>query len=256
MSNSPVYVYGILASHYDGYTDTTPGVGGAAVSVLTIGDLTALVSPSGPDPIARSRRNMLTHTAVLERAMANTTILPLRFGTVAPDQAALTACIDTNRSAFCAALRAIDGRVELGLKASWRSGMVFSDIVERDPSLRQMRDRLRTRPTGETYYERIELGRRVEAAIAQRRITEGAAIMAELLPLVEREADMRTHDDDMILNRAFLVPRSMEAAFDDAVARIAERFADRMEFRYVGPVPPFNFVSLHAGWLTAPGEKS
>ena len=80
--------------------------------------------------------------------------------------------------------------------------------------------------------------------------------MAELLPLAERDADMRTHDDDMILNRAFLVPRSMETAFDDAVARIAERFADRMEFRYVGPVPPFNFVSLHAGWLTAPEGQS
>jgi hypothetical protein len=57
----------------------------------------------------------------------------------------------------------------------------------------------------------------------------------------------------MVLNRAFLVPRAAEAAFDAAVARIAERFGDRLEFRYVGPVPPFNFVSLRADWLTQAG---
>jgi acyl-CoA reductase-like NAD-dependent aldehyde dehydrogenase len=149
-------------------------------------------------------------------------------------------------------LRDIDGRVELGVKASWRRGMVYTHVVERDAALRHLRDRLRSRPAGETYYERIELGRRVEAALAQLRTTEAAAIMAELEPIAEREAELRPHDDDMIFNRAFLVRRAAEPAFDAAMDRIAERYADRMEFRYVGPLPPFNFVSLQAGWLTAP----
>jgi hypothetical protein len=256
MTGAPLYVYGVQHAPAGPFADAGPGIAGGAVTQLRIGDLAALVSPAGPDPVARSRRNMLAHTSVLERAMAGATILPLRFGTIAPDEAALSGCINANRQAFASALRGIDGRVELGLKASWRSGLVFSDIVERDQSLRQLRDRLRARPPGETYYERIELGRRVEAAIATRRTTEAAAILTELLPLAERDADMRTHDDDMILNRAFLVPRSAEAAFDAAVARIADRFAERMEFRYVGPVPPFNFVTLHAGWLTPqPGQS-
>jgi hypothetical protein len=170
---------------------------------------------------------------------------------VAPDLGALQTCIATNRAAFHAALRSIDGRVELGLKASWRKGSVFNDIVERDLALRQMRDKLQTRPAGETYYERIELGRRVEAAVAERRAAETAAIMAELLPLAEREAELRNHDEDMIFNRAFLVKRPVEPAFDEAVARVAERFSERLEFRYVGPVPPFNFVNLQAGWMVS-----
>jgi hypothetical protein len=250
VSDTPLYVYGVT---HEGAALAAmgEGVGGGAVSVQPIGALAALVSPAGTAPVARSRRNLLSHTAVLERAMAHATILPLRFGTVAPDGTALRGCINANRAAFAAALRGIEGRVELGLKASWRSGLVFADIVERDPSLRQLRDRLRARPQGETYYERIELGRRVEAAIEQRRADESAVIMAELLPLAERDSDMRTQGDDMILNRAFLVPRTAEAAFDEAVSRLAERCGDRMAFRYVGPVPPFNFVSLHAGWLTA-----
>jgi hypothetical protein len=256
MSANPIYIYGVLHMRLDMPAEAGVGVGGATVSLLPAGDLAILTSPCGPDPVARSRRNMLAHTSVLERAMVQETVLPLRFGTVAPNQAALQVCIQTNREAFSTALRGIDGRVELGLKASWRSGTVFTDIVERDHGLRQLRDKLRARPTGETYYERIELGRRVEAAIDQRRASEAAEIMTELLPLAEREADMRKHDDDMILNRAFLVPRSAEAMFDAAVARMAERFGDRMDFRYVGPVPPFNFVSLHAGWLSPSAGQS
>jgi len=255
----PVYVYGVVpwSGGDDRHTAWTAGigtgVGGAPVHLRAIGDLAAVVSLASSDPIARTRRNMLTHTSVLERVMPLATILPLRFGTVAPDEAALAACICANSSAFREALQGIEGRVELGLKASWHKGSVFTDIVERDHGLRQMRDRLQTRPAGETYYERIELGRRVEAALAERRASETAAIMAELLPLAERDAELRPHDEDMVLNRAFLVPQAAEAAFDAAVARIAERFGDRLEFRYVGPVPPFNFVSLRADWLTQAG---
>jgi len=216
-------------------------------------DVAVLVSPGEPAPVTRSRRNLLAHTGVLERAMPHATILPLRFGTVAPNEAALLACIDANRGAFSAAMRDVEGQVELGVKAVWRRGLVFTDIVDRDPSLRQLRDRLRTRPASETYYERIELGRRVEASLAQLRVSEAASLLGELLPLAERDAELRLHDDDMVLNRAFLVRRESEASFDKAVQRVAERFDTRMEFRYVGPLPPFNFVTLHAGWLSQSG---
>ena len=251
MSGQSLYVYGVMTAPAAGLQGCA-GVGGEAVRLLPEGDLAALVSDTGTAPVQRTRRNMLAHTAVLEQAMPCEAVLPLRFGTVAPDATALRACIAANNAAFRAALRDIDGRVELGVKASWKPGHVYTHVVERDPALRQLRDRLRTRPQGETYYERIELGRRVEAALAQLRASEAAAIMAELQPIAEREAELKPHGDDMIFNRAFLVRRSAEAAFDAAVERIAERCADRMELRYVGPVPPFNFVTLQAGWLTAP----
>jgi hypothetical protein len=249
---APVYVYGVLAARQTASCMATlgAGIGARSVGVLLADDLVALVSEALSDTIARSRRHMLDHTSVLERAMQHATVLPLRFGTIAPSEAELRMCITANRTAFRNELRSIEGRVELGLKASWRKESIFADIVERDQALRQMRDRLQTRPAGETYYERIELGRRVEAALAGRRDAEQAAILAELTPLAERHESLRTHDEDMILNHAFLLPRATEPAFDAAVARLAERCGNRLELRYVGPVPPFNFVTLRAGWLT------
>jgi hypothetical protein len=50
----------------------------------------------------------------------------------------------------------------------------------------------------------------------------------------------------MVLNAAFLVEREREGVFDAAVSAIAERNAARLMLKYVGPLPPFNFVDL--GW--------
>jgi hypothetical protein len=245
-----LYLYGLLED--DTRVETLAlgdGIGGAGVRLLPAGPLIGLVSDVQPGPVAQTRRNMIAHTAVLEKAIAKIDILPVRFGTVAPSAKVLATCILSNASGFRGALRDINGRVELGLKASWRDAVVFSEIVAADAELCRLRDRLRTRPSSETYYERVELGRRVEAALAQRRTVETAAIVAALAPLAEREAELRTLDEDMVLNRAFLVRRENEAAFDERIQEVAERCGDRMNFRYVGPVPPYNFVRLQVGWL-------
>ena len=247
---SSVYLYGLLEDDTGIETmDLGGGISGAGVRLLPAGPLIGLVSDIPAGPVAQTRRNMVAHTAVLEKAIARTDVLPVRFGTVAPTSKALATCIMSNTNGFRTALRDIGGRVELGVKASWRDGVVFSEIVATDAELCRLRDRLRTRPASETYYERVELGRRVEAALAQRRATETAAIVAELAPLAERDAELRTLDEDMILNRAFLVRRENEAAFDERIQAVAERCADRMNFRYVGPVPPYNFVRLQVGWM-------
>lgn len=244
---SALYVYGLADG--DKLPELGHGVGGGAVSSQPAGPMTVLVSKVPPGPVAQTRRNMIAHTSVLERAIAATDVLPVRFGTVAPDAAALARCVAANADGFRQALRDIRGHVELGLKASWRDGVVFNEIVSADADLCRLRDRLRARPANETYYERVELGRRVEAALAARRAAETAAIVAELAPLAERDTELRTLDDDMILNRAFLVRRENEAAFDQRIQAVAERHAERVDFRYVGPVPPYNFVRLNVGWL-------
>lgn len=250
--SSAHYVYGILPPGQA--APQAEGIGGAPLHCLDCGDLAALVSPLAPGPVNRTRRNMLTHTAVLEAALALGSVLPLRFGTIAPTQAALADCIEANRGAFHASLDSVRGRVELGLRATWQKGQIYGEIVERDAELRRLRDRLRSRPAAETYYERIELGRRVETALQKLREAETQAMTAELTRLREREAELAATEDDTIFHRAFLVKREAEAAFDAAVARIAESYKGRIELRYVGPVPPFNFVAMQAGWIAAGAE--
>jgi hypothetical protein len=48
----------------------------------------------------------------------------------------------------------------------------------------------------------------------------------------------------MIINAAFLLEKTKEAAFDLKVNELAEKYGDKIKFKYVGTVPPFNFVNI------------
>lgn len=247
---SRLYVYGLLAA------DATvspqafgPGLAGLAVTRMAGRGMAALVSADVTEPVPAVRRNLLAHTAVLERGMATVPLLPVRFGTVAPDADTLVACLDRHAEVFAHELERVAGRVELGVKASWQDGALSAEAMAADPALAAWRDRLAGRPAAELYYDRIELGRRVQTAIAARRDSVVREIAAVLAPLAERSADLRLLDESMILNQAFLVPSADEPAFDAAMDRLALRFGERVTFRYVGPVPPYNFVDVRADWL-------
>ncbi|NKC34547.1 GvpL/GvpF family gas vesicle protein [Falsiroseomonas selenitidurans] len=250
-----LWLYGIgLAA--PGGAPLGDGVAGAAVQPMEAAGFVALVSDAPAERPAPTRRHMLTHTAVLERATAAADVLPVRFGTVAPDATTLARCLAANAMKLRDAMAAISDCVELGLRVSWREGVIFEEILAAEPALRALRDRLATRPMQETYQDRIALGRRVEAALAARRTAEAASLDAKLAPLAVQMAVLREVDEAMLLNRAFLVKRSEETRFDAAVAALEAAQAGRLLLRYVGPVPPFNFVSLRAEWFGAPAQAA
>jgi len=52
----------------------------------------------------------------------------------------------------------------------------------------------------------------------------------------------------MVLNCAFLVDRAHEREFDDLTEDLGQKYTDRLKFKYVGPVAPFNFAELVIRW--------
>jgi len=65
-----------------------------------------------------------------------------------------------------------------------------------------------------------------------------------LSPISEQVKTNNTYGDLMIINAAFLVAREREEEFDMEVQGLAERYGDKVRFKYVGTLPPFNFVNL------------
>ena len=58
----------------------------------------------------------------------------------------------------------------------------------------------------------------------------------------------KVSSDMMILNGAFLVCNERTADFDAAVQELDGQFGERMSFKYVGPLPPFNFIEIVVHW--------
>jgi hypothetical protein len=230
---------------------TTRGIGerGDVVHTVHFMDLSAVVSDSPIVEYEPSRRNMMAHTLVLEEVMQEFAILPVRFGTVAPGAEAIQEKVLKRRlGELHGLLNGLEDRVELGLKAFWYEQGIFQEIVEENATIRRLRDALMDRPAEETYHQRIRLGEMIEAAMWKKRDEDAEKILARLRPLVRETRDSKILTDRMVLNVAFLVDRSRQPALDEAVRKLDEEMGRRLVFKYVGPVPPYNFVNIVVSW--------
>jgi len=227
------------------------GIGerGDVVHIVNHRRLAAVVSNSPGVEYENSRRNMMAHTLVLEEVMGQFDLLPVRFGTIAPDAGAITDRLLAPRyQELTELLEHMRDRMELGLKAFWYDGAAIAEVARDNEAIRRMRDALSGRPATETYYERIQLGEEVEKALAQKRTRDGETILARIRPFVHKTRTNKIVSDRMVVNAAFLVDRRNGLQVDDAVRQLHEEFSDRLMFKYFGPVPPYNFVNIVVNW--------
>lgn len=240
------YVYGIIRSETVLEFDVE-GVGKGAPKPQSypLGDGLAMVSTTfSGEQIRPSRRNMLTHTKVLEHIMQGHDVLPIRFGTVLPDAQEGEALLRANKAQFLQAFQDVGGCHELSLKIYWRDGIAFQEVIDADEALRAARDALADRDPRQSHYERIEFGKQVEAAIALKRLQEAKELRMRLQHVCADFAQGAVNDDVMIANFSMLVTREQEAEVDKVVDLLDDVHGQRLTFRYVGPMPPFSFVEL------------
>jgi hypothetical protein len=181
--------------------------------------------------------------------MQQHTVLPVRFGIVAPDADAIIRQLTGPRAAALhAALDQLNGKIELGLKAFWFEEVIFAEIVAANPAIRELRDSLAGRSADETYYERIKLGELIEDDMRRRREADADQILDRLRPIAEECRVSPPITDRMVVNAAFLLEREAEAVLEAAINELDAELGKRMMFKLVGPVPPYNFVNVTIGW--------
>ncbi|MBI5887703.1 MAG: GvpL/GvpF family gas vesicle protein [Deltaproteobacteria bacterium] len=229
----------------------TIGIGGRGDIVSTIGyeGVSCVASRSPVADYAVSRENLLTHQKVIEEVMKDHTVLPVRFSTIAKSPEDIRGLLRKRHTEFIGLLKDMDNKIELGLKAVWKDmGTVFRDIAERHDEIKRLKERIGSGPKGKTYLDSITLGKMVESALQGKK--EAAAELI-LFGLRDISFDIRVnklHGDSMILNAAFLVDRVNAKEFDVRVQNLDRKKNGDMALRYVGPVPPFNFVNIAVEW--------
>ena len=144
MTRECLYIYCLIRSDQP-REFATQGIGARGDRVYTVGyrDLAAVVSDSPGAVYEPVLPNLLVHQLVLEEVMEQFSVLPVRFGTVAPGAEAIQEKLLKERyDDLQGLLRDMEGKVELALKASWRESVVFSEIVAENPEVRRLRDEL------------------------------------------------------------------------------------------------------------------
>lgn len=254
MTQPAQYLYCIITGGEPRNFDAVSAIGDAAAPVHTVSHngLAAVVSDSPAKEYAETRTNLLAHQRVQERVMEEATLLPVRFGTVAstatPNQD-IQRLLRKRSGEFEELLAELEGKVEVGIKALWRDeGRLFQNILNENPRIKRLRAALEAKSPQATYFERLRLGELVKKALDQKRRAEAARILAPLHVLARRSEENPIVVDRMILNVAFLVDKSQEEAFDQMVSALDQELSEAVVLKYVGPVPPYNFVNITVNW--------
>ena len=226
------------------------GNANGAVYALCQGDLSAVVSHAPAEECRVTRENLLAHQLVMEAVMKEHTILPVRFATIAGayrDQAAeeriKEKLLQARSPEFKDLLAQLEGMLALGVKALWMDmKSIFAEIAEEDMTLRRLRGRVLPQDV------RIHLGEQVKKALEQKRAKEESRIVNFLRPVAHTLRINEKFYDRLVTNTTFLVPGSRKPEFDTRVNQLAGEYEGRTKFRYVGPLPPSDFVEITVAW--------
>ncbi|MBI5379598.1 MAG: GvpL/GvpF family gas vesicle protein [Nitrospirae bacterium] len=246
MAREGKYIY-CITEGAEGERFGLQGIGdrGNELTPISYRDIAAIVSDS---PVMRypvSRENSLAHERAIEAVFNRHTVLPARFCTIAENEARVRTILEREYDDFRALLKKMRHKVEVGVKAVFHETLIYQEILEEHDEIKRRKEAIASLPPQKAHWQLVEIGRMVEEALkaAKDRVRE------EIVDALKQACcDFRlTHrllGERMIMNAAFLVDRDREAAFNRAMNGLAERYRERIAFKYVGGFPPFNFVCL------------
>ena len=243
-TETPKYVYGVVPGDA-GSPPRVRGIGRKQIKVVRADGLGALTSDVPPGDLEAGREELLAHSKVLERALEQGTVLPMQFGVVMPNEAAVRdQLLDPHRPELEEQLREMNGKVEVNVKAIYDEQAVLSEVINENPQIERLRTGLRGKPEDATYYDRIQMGELIAEAMNAKRDGDGSEILHRLAPHADEiEVGQPVHER-MVVNASFLIERGRLNEFNAGLDQIASEQGDRMRFKYVGPVAPHSFVEL------------
>ncbi|MCY2931183.1 MAG: GvpL/GvpF family gas vesicle protein [Planctomycetota bacterium] len=240
------YLYGVIPAERAGHFGPI-GLDGGEVRTVTDGELGILVSPAAwtdfaTVPPEQTLLCLAQHQRVLERVMADSPLLPLKFGTYADDDAQTLAMLGAGRREFAAALDTYADKVEVDLAATWADLPVVLAEFSQDKTVVAMKAQF-TQGRPPTTEQRVRLGQAVKRLLDDRRSQVADKLAAALRSHWPHLVVNPVRDDSLILNAALLIPRGEQDKLDEVVAQLDRDHMGHVNFRCVGPLPPYSFAT-------------
>jgi hypothetical protein len=221
------------------------GDGKEKIETIPYKELGAVTSELAEEALSPTRENSLAHEEVLLRVMKDYSPLPFEFGTIAPSEKAVSEMLAKNYPVFERALRNIKGKIEIDVRAFWRDmKTIFKEIVDEHWAIARFKKEIQARPFSETQADRVRIGMMVARALEVKKKREGERIFGDLKKFTQESKALPIVGDPVITNIAFLLKREKKEEFDKRLDEIASHYEGRVDFRYAGPLPCYNFVDI------------
>ena len=213
-------------------------------------DISALVRDSEIVDCTHMRKDVLArmlvgHQTIIERIMiAQDTIIPMRLGTSAQDEAEVRDILSKGYNLIKEIFERISNKIEIDITATW--GDLVSIIKEagEEKEIRELKEKLLSNPKGINADDQMKIGFMLKNEMDKKRDNYASQIQEALKTV---SPDFKVHelmDDKMVINTAFLIDKDRRENFDKKVEELNAKFDEKLNFRCVGPLPPYSFFTI------------
>ncbi|MCW3819410.1 GvpL/GvpF family gas vesicle protein [Micromonospora sp. DR5-3] len=246
-------VYALVRSTHP-LPERLTGIGKPAGQVRLVGAerVAAVVSQIGDQALHDD--DAIGYLDVLQALIENGPVLPIRFGTLAPDDDAVrTEILAPLGEQGASRLDQLDGLVEMQLKLIADQDAELRDLLASSPPLRRLVGQVKAGAADVSVH--ISVGEQVTQGLAERRAALDAQVAGRLKPLA-LDHGSRTGDDVTVLTQYYLVRVDDLERFDAAVQELLEDLGDRYTPEYVGPLPPLDFADAENDLTQTPSSET
>jgi hypothetical protein len=199
---------------------------------------------------SRAVEILQAHEDVIDILMQDTTIVPLKFGTILKDEKAASKILQDHEEEFKALLAKFCGRVEYGLKVYADKQVLMKQLVQVDPKFASLEEKREKLSRGVAYL----LERKREEELKDHLAAQLDQVTEAILQALGKDASETKQNNillrkvtekkkEMILNAVFLVEREKAADFCEQGKRFMEQYEFmELDYEFSGPWPPYSFT--------------
>jgi hypothetical protein len=244
MAQKGLYMY-CISDAADGSSFGKGGIENKEEEIFTVKykDICVVVSYAEIKQYRPTRRNNLIHQGNIEKVMEQYNVLPFRFGIVANNIEGIMKMLEGKYGQFKDLLSKVNNRFEMGIKVTHSNvEEVLGSISNSNPIIAQLKREKRV-VTGNLNMI-IEVGKIIEKELNSISLKYKDDIFEKLSDFADESIANENLSNEMVLNASFLIGKDKEIAFDKLVNDLDIAYGNKLNFKCVGPFPPYNFVKI------------
>ncbi len=187
---------------------------------------------------------LLRHQEVIEKIMAEHTIIPMRLGTFAESEQGVSRILSRGYKTIKDIFEMAKNTIEIDVVAVLSDFNSFLQEVSEQEEIKQLKQSLLSKDGGVTVDDQMQVGVLIKKHLDRKREEYAAQIQKALGRLVRGLKAHDLMDDKMVLNMAFLIGQNRQKDFEHEVDKLNNEFLEKLNFRCVGPLPPYSFYTL------------
>lgn len=249
MANTGKYIYGIINSNGENFFGPCGITARESVYTISYQDIAAVVSDSEIVDFAHLikgtvARYLVRHQQVVEKVMENFTVIPMRLGTFAINEKEVSQILAKGYPTIKDISNRIKDKIEIDVVATWNDFVSVLKEAGEEKEIKKLKEKVLSNPKGITVDDQMKVGLMVKKTLEQKREICAFQIQSVLKTV---SCDFKTHelmDDKMVINTAFLINKHEQKDFYRKIEELNVKFNDKLNFRCVGPLPPYSFYTL------------